>query len=70
MSAWQLAKDALHTGLGLAMIASQGPWSTHSPSQLLVYAGLALCGGNLAEHAANVFGRNSEGTGKGPTDGT
>jgi hypothetical protein len=60
VGAWQLAKDILHTGLGLAMIASQGPWSTHSPSQLLVYAGIVLCGGNLAEHAANVLGRGAE----------
>jgi hypothetical protein len=57
---WQLAKDVLHTGLGLALIASQGPWSTHSPSQLLLYVGFGLCGGNLAEHAANVFGRGAE----------
>lgn len=67
MSAWRIVKDILHTAMGLALIASQGPWSTHSPSGLLLGGGLALCGVNLAEHVAGVLGG---GGGNGPTDGT
>lgn len=65
MGKWLIAKDALHTGLGLALIASQGPWSTHSPSQALLWAGLGLCGSNLAVHVASAFGASGERPGTG-----
>lgn len=52
-TAWQLARDILLTGTGLALIISQ--IGAHNPSSVLVVAGLALTVPAAATHAAGVL---------------
>jgi hypothetical protein len=53
-TAWQLIKDILLTGTGLAVIVFQ-IWSPH-PSDVLLVAGLALTVPAAASHAASILG--------------
>jgi hypothetical protein len=50
---WQLARDVLLTGTGLALIISQ--IGARSPSSTLIMAGLALTAPAAATHAASVL---------------
>jgi hypothetical protein len=50
---WQLARDVLLTGTGLALIISQ--IGARAPSGTLIMAGLALTAPAAATHAASVL---------------
>jgi hypothetical protein len=50
---WQLARDVLLTGTGLALIISQ--IGARAPSSTLIMAGLALTVPATATHVANVL---------------
>jgi len=52
-TAWQLARDILLTGTGLALIISQ--IGARDPSSTLIVAGLALTVPAAATHAASVL---------------
>jgi len=52
-TAWQLLRDILLTGTGLALIISQ--IGTREPSSVLIVAGLALTVPAAATHAAAVL---------------
>ena len=53
LAAWQLARDVLLTGTGLALIISQ--IGARDPSSTLVVAGLALTVPAAATHAVTVL---------------
>lgn len=59
-TAWQLARDILLTGTGLALIISQ--IGAREPSSTLIVAGLALTVPAAATHAASVLSGPSSGT--------
>ena len=54
-TAWQLIKDILLTGTGLAVIVLQ-IWSP-KPSDVLLVVGLALTVPSAASHAASILSR-------------
>jgi hypothetical protein len=53
LTAWQLARDILLTGTGLALIISQ--MFAREPSSTLIVAGLALLAPAATEHAKSVL---------------
>lgn len=52
-TAWQLARDILLTGTGLALIISQ--IGAHDPSSVLVVAGLTLTAPAAVTHSVGVL---------------
>lgn len=60
LTLWQLVRDILLTGTGLALIISQ--IGARDPSSTLIVAGLALTVPAAATHAAGVLSGPSSGT--------
>ena len=58
-TAWQLLKDLLLTGTGLALIISQV--FSHQPSDVLLVTGLALTIPSVATHAGTLLSPPSTG---------
>ena len=65
LTAWQIAKDILLTGTGLALIISQ--IFARQPSDVLLMVGLTLTIPSVASHAGTLLSAQSTG-GHGPPE--